>query len=624
MRDLKKIFGISGYLLFATILPLSAQNWKLVWQDEFTTAIGPDWVFETGNNNGWGNSELETYTNGANAAVVNGVLEITARKESNGTVTSTRMKTAGRKSWQYGKVEARIKLPLFHGAFPAFWMLGEAIDYGKNWPTCGEIDIMENINSSQNTYGTIHYDDGGWQHIGGAKACDPSQWHINTMVWDKDKVVWYLDGLEYNRYDLTNPKFDEFRAKFFILLNLAYKSNWTEAVEPGATLANFPSTPQVMYVDWVRVYQIDNNIGCGVNFTTIPAKIEAEDYCQMSGITSESTTDFGAGMHVAIIDNKSWMGYSITVPADGKYTVNYRVASSNGGSIQLEELGGSKVYGTVDVPSTSGMDKWKTISQTVDLTAGNHSIGIKALTGGFNLNWIKIENDGVVTMEAEDYDNGGANVSFSDVTPTNEGGKYRTDAVDIESGATGYDVGWISAGEWLQYTLPSEIGGTYDITIPVACPVLKAGQSINIKIDGTSVGKITPTMTGAWSTFKDVTISGVKIAAGGSKMLKLEFAIGDFNIDYIKFTRTSTTSLNGHKSDIDNLVQVYPSPVTDLLNVSTSLGEIDQIDVYTTSGSKVLTIPNGSMVDMRNLNSGIYIVNITIQGKIATKKVIKK
>ena len=70
-------------------------------------------------------------------------------------------------------------------------------------------------------------------------------------------MIWYLDGVEYNRFDLTSSIYDEFQAKFFILLNLAYRSNWTESAQPGATLANFPATPQKMYVDWVRVYQAE-------------------------------------------------------------------------------------------------------------------------------------------------------------------------------------------------------------------------------------------------------------------------------------------------------------------------------------------------------------------------------
>lgn len=619
MKNLKTTFFIIGFVLLTNILSIKAQTWNLVWSDEFDTAVGPDWVFETGNNNGWGNGELQTYTNGANAKVVNGILEISAQKESNGTVTSTRMKTQGKKSWQYGKVEARIKLPLFHGAFPAFWMLGDAISNG-GWPKCGEIDIMENINANQKTYGTIHYDEGGWQHVGSNTACDPSQWHTNTMIWDKNKVTWYLDGVKYNEYDLTNAKFDEFRAKFFILLNLAYKSNWTESEWPGATLANFPATPQVMYVDWVRVYQQEKQ--CGVDFTALPSKIKADDYCGMSGVTAASTNDLGGGNHIEAIDDNDFMSYSINVPATGEYVFTARVATANGGAIQIEEPSTSTVYGTVNLPSTGAMNVWKDVSQTVNLTAGNHTINIKATTGGFNLNWISFKDINTTIIEAEDYDHDGAGIAFYDISAANEGGQYRTDAVDIEAGGTGFDVGWIANGEWLKYTTPNLEIGTYDVTISTACPTIKVGQAITIKLDGVSIGTVVPTITSDWKSFKVKTISNVVIKTSGQKNLKLEFAVGDYNVDYIKFVRSSNTSLFS-KSSNDNSISIYPQPVTDKLNIKSSTGYIDQVDLYSISGVKVLTALNSSVIDMSSIHPGVYLIVIISQGVTVTKRVVK-
>jgi beta-glucanase (GH16 family) len=99
-----------------------AQNWQLVWQDEFTNGISADWVFETGNGGGgWGNNELQYYRR-ENATIENQQLVITAKRESFGgfNYTSTRMKTQGKKSWKYGKIEARIKMPAFSGIWPAF------------------------------------------------------------------------------------------------------------------------------------------------------------------------------------------------------------------------------------------------------------------------------------------------------------------------------------------------------------------------------------------------------------------------------------------------------------------------------------------------------------------------
>src|SRR6478609_5855240 len=140
-----------------------AQNWEQVWSDEFNGSISSDWVFETGAG-GWGNNELQYYRR-ENATVENGSLVISARRENYGGAqyTSARMKTQGKKSWKYGRMEARIAMPSFQGIWPAFWMLGDKIS-STGWPACGEIDIMEHINTGGNTHATIHWQDAGGNH----------------------------------------------------------------------------------------------------------------------------------------------------------------------------------------------------------------------------------------------------------------------------------------------------------------------------------------------------------------------------------------------------------------------------------------------------------------------------
>src|SRR4051812_38546848 len=130
--------------LLLTLLSANAQTWGLVWSDEFNgnSIDAANWKFETGGG-GWGNNELEYYTDRPeNAVINNGNLLIIARKESfNGSsYTSARMKTQGLKHWTYGKIEARIQLPATQGVWPAFWTLGESIST-DGWPKCGEIDI---------------------------------------------------------------------------------------------------------------------------------------------------------------------------------------------------------------------------------------------------------------------------------------------------------------------------------------------------------------------------------------------------------------------------------------------------------------------------------------------------
>lgn len=233
----------------------SIDGYSLVWHDEFDGEISSDWIFETGNgSSGWGNNELEYYLK-ANATVVDGALNITAKKESqNGySYTSTRMKTMGNAYWTYGIIEARIKMPAFSGAWPAFWMLGENIST-INWPQCGEIDIMEHINSENRSYGTIHWYNEAYTSYGGnISVNDITEYHKYKIEWDENAIKWFVDDVQYEEANIKDGVngTDEFHEPFFILLNFAIGGNW-----PGFTIDDsaFPAT---MCVDYVRVYQED-------------------------------------------------------------------------------------------------------------------------------------------------------------------------------------------------------------------------------------------------------------------------------------------------------------------------------------------------------------------------------
>ncbi len=249
-----------------TAVPVSGQKpqWRMVWNDEFN---GPDgsgvdttkWVAETGGG-GWGNRELEYYTDRtSNAHQEGGTLVITAAKETFGgyNYTSARLKTQGKFTQKYGRFEARVKIPQGQGIWPAFWMLGDDINT-IGWPTCGEIDIMENIGREPSTvYGTIHgpvgtsqYSLGGSYSLTSGKFAD--DYHLFAVEWDADAIRSYVDGTLYETRKPTDlPAGGKwvFDHPFFIILNVAVGGGW-----PG----NPDSTtqfPQKMLVDYVRVYE---------------------------------------------------------------------------------------------------------------------------------------------------------------------------------------------------------------------------------------------------------------------------------------------------------------------------------------------------------------------------------
>ena len=233
---------------------------RLVWSDEFngSSISTANWGFDLGNG-GFGNNELENYTNRPeNARVQNGVLIIEARRENLGgsQYTSARMKTQGKQSFGINTwVEARIDAPEGQGIWPAFWMLGNSIST-VGWPSCGEIDIMEiqGQNPFRN-FGTIHWADASGQHVsfGGIYNSSTSLsagFHTYAISRTGSSIKWYVDRIQYAEANISGGinSTSEFQGPFFILLNVAVGGNFVGSPD-GTTVF-----PQQMQVDWVRVW----------------------------------------------------------------------------------------------------------------------------------------------------------------------------------------------------------------------------------------------------------------------------------------------------------------------------------------------------------------------------------
>lgn len=240
---------------------ISSRNWQLVWSDEFEGTAGtlPDaskWGYDLGNNGGWGNAELQSYTNDPENVSLdgNGNLVITAKKAGS-SYRSARVKTQGKFSQAYGRFEARLKTPYGPGIWPAFWMLGDNIGE-VGWPNCGEIDIMEL--KGQLPYvinGTVHgpgYSAGN--AISSAYALQNDRfdldYHIFAVEWSEDQIDFFCDGYLYKRITKNDvPGEWVYDQPFFMILNVAVGGNYV----------GFPTDqtpfPQKMTVDYVRVYQ---------------------------------------------------------------------------------------------------------------------------------------------------------------------------------------------------------------------------------------------------------------------------------------------------------------------------------------------------------------------------------
>jgi beta-glucanase (GH16 family) len=240
----------------------AAPKWKLTWSDEFNGPAGtvPDpkkWTYDRGGN-GWGNNELEFYTDSRTNSYMDGhghlVIEAKQEHRGNREYTSARMKTEGLFSQTYGKFEARIQIPYGQGIWPAFWTLGENIGT-VGWPACGELDIMEVIGKEPHTnHGSAH--NPGFDLTKSIETTDGKdlheQFHTYSIEWQPDQIRWYMDGRLYstlNRSDVTAGKPWPYDKPQFIILNLAVGGNW-----PGPPNAE-TTFPQKMLVDYVRVYK---------------------------------------------------------------------------------------------------------------------------------------------------------------------------------------------------------------------------------------------------------------------------------------------------------------------------------------------------------------------------------
>lgn len=338
------------YLLVAALmasLATQAQNWTLEWNDEFngTSLNLSDWNYDLGTGsqyglNGWGNNELQYYRE-ENVSVGGGMLTITALEQPFGGMnyTSGKIHTKTKQTFSSGKIEARIKVPVDQGMWPAFWLLtdpGNLTSNSAGWPP--EIDVFESVGTNPSTaYGTLHagtwpdvQSNGGSTTLSGETLAD--DFHIYTVEWYNDHIVWFMDGVQFhevNAQDLhpLGWQFDD--VDWFLILNLAVGGNWPGSPD-GST--NFPAT---MEVDYVRVYSYDAADLTDVTFrvdmsqeTLAPTDVvyvngNFNDWCgtcnpmtDMGDGTWETTLPLPVGVYEYKYTTNGWAGVQESFPAE--------------------------------------------------------------------------------------------------------------------------------------------------------------------------------------------------------------------------------------------------------------------------------------------------------------------
>jgi len=467
-------------------------DWQPVWCDEFAVDGAPSsahWGYDVGGS-GWGNNELQYYTNELdNAYVEDGLLHIQAIKENVGgrEYTSARLVSKYYGDFLYGKVQIRAQMPSGRGLWSALWMLPTEWQYG-GWPYSGEIDIMEYVGYDKNeVHGTIHtgaYNHGLGTQIGFSREVEgvESEFKVYEMVWEPGRIDLYIDDVLF-AYFGYNPDFNldvensdawPFDQVFHLIMNIAVGGDWG-----GLAGVDDDIFPQTMLVDYVRVYQKDY---AGMDENP-PGEVRELELMKATDSTIQIKWDHAS-------DDVMIKEYEVYVNDElyGTTTVN---------GLLMTNLDPETMY-EITVVSKDFKDQ---VSEGVSISAETDTV--PNITD---------------RIEAEDY------VAMRGID---------TEATEDEGG--GLNVGWIDTNDQLEYILNVPEDGTYTITYRVA----SASLGGEVKLYTNSALPINTTVlpvTGGWQVWEDVESETFTLQAGVYRF-RIRASEGGFNFNYFTFKR---------------------------------------------------------------------------------------
>ncbi len=664
MKDFYKLF--LALLLGIWGLPLWSQCYELIWAEAFDSTGLPDtetWNFETGGG-GWGNNELEYYkADSSNAYVEDGTLVITARKESYGgrEYTSARITTKDKFEFQYGKIEARMRLPYGQGIWPAFWMLGENITEA-GWPACGEIDIMEMIGGQgrENTvHGTVFWDHNGSNANYGQPYSLPTgifadTFHLFTVEWTPQSIRWFVDGKQFNVIDITSSPLSEFHNEFFVILNLAVGGNWPGS--PDATT----QFPQHLEVDYIRVYKnggdfaIAGETRVGQRSMGLSYALPHSDSLEyMWSVPEDAEIINGQGTEGITVNwgcTEGEVSCSLTGKC-GTYlpTIQVAVENSVSGPMFADENAGDLLFSVEAMSETSYVWSvpedaeimegqgthaihvgWGSLFTDVSLmttnSCGTHTFSRKVLkTGQYPYPDPLVPHAIPGSINATDYDYGGEGVAYHDLTAANEGdGVRQEERVDTQNSDNNTpNVGWIVDGEWLDYSIRPDSSRAYNAVFRVASANASGGPFM-VQVNGEQrMGPIQVPGTGGWDKF--ITLRpGTILLYETDTVMRIHFTKGSFNLGNISFTPAATTSTGlAHAA---SKISIHPNPATGVVMMDHPL-EGFSFQIIDLTGSVLMegmATEHMKEIDISGLPAGTYlVVSRSVAGTVQTGKFIK-
>lgn len=604
-------------LLFATLAvglhQTYAQRYELVWSDEFD-----DTQLDTETWNIWRgsafNNELQCYTNqDKNISVSDGMLRLTAHRESIQCGSLLRSYSSGRiatdslnAGWEFGRFEVRAKMPAGTGFWPAFWLMpARRID----WPKGGEIDILEfRGNLVTETNGAIHYWREGCE--GNSATCrvfeeetldtgmDLSQdFNIYALEWTPEKLVWLFNEDPYFEIDLTtlSAEYDPFTGPFYIILNLAVGGNYLPNPTPSTVF------PQSYIIDYVRVFQ-DANEAPEVDLSPIDTSFAAGETVLLNpGFMDADGSVISADFYIdgELVGSVTEAPFSLELDPlmEGCYEVSVIATDDNGAQSQ----GGESVTITIG----EGCDN-------------------KAFGGNIP------EIPALIPMWQ--FNHGGQGVAYFDSTPiVNLGSTDETvpriyDGVDImavDHPDTDFAVFESVSGEWMRYSVQSPTEGKANILFTVSSQI---NSSFDVELNGQIVGSFNRIRTG--DQIIERLLSDVELLEGTND-IKVSTRIGNLTWFTMDITSSSPVSIE----DSDNLLpesfellSAYPNPFNPSTLLQIHLAESDDVrlELFDVSGSKLTEIHQGILptgvhrfqLNMSNFASGVYFVRLTTSNDI--------
>lgn len=569
---------------------ISGQNecLNLIWADEFDYTGAPDsevWGYDLGDS-GWGNNEIQNYTSSTNnASVADGILTVKAIKTGN-SWTSARLKSQGKKTFQYGKIEFRAKLPEGSGTWPALWMLGENFST-VGWPNCGEIDIMEHIGRDPSVvHGSLHSPSsfGGTVNTGSTTVSTfSSEFHTYAIIWTEDFIKFLIDDVQYYVYapptqDAANWPFSE---DFFFIINIAMGGNWgsdpqyeTNGLKNGIDPA---LTSATMEVDYVRVYELQGTPEItGENFINVNQDNITFSCNDFADATYEWNVPEGVEIISGAGTNEITVNWGDTEGSISVDIIGNIECEANSATLEvffLENPTGDLFI--IDDFEDGNQDRWDTN------TIGSNNISLTESGGEMKVDYNITNIDQVPFFEIE-LNNP---INFSQHPALQFDLK-----IDSDVDGVGIIVYMVDAF------------GVQTNKQPFVVPVNADGNYHTVNFN----------FTNKWlSNFPETA------PVDSSKVKGIEFYLntgnGTFWMDNLQMEVSDMTAL----SDIREIpLTVYPNPSKDFITLSNDItAEAKNVIIYDVSGKTILSISkneiaNPLQIDIRDLNTGIYFLKV--------------